>query len=419
MKSLSLKIDSRSVEINIPEKNIIGILKPRITPSLFDVNSAIIRSLINPISCLPLAEMVREKEKIVILASDITRPVPTRLILRPLLEHLVDIGIYKDKIEIIFGLGTHRKHSEEEKELLVGKYVYDNFNCIDHDIDDCVFAGLTSRGTPVEVNNRLVSSDFIIATGNIEYHYMAGYSGGGKALFPGVCSKASIESNHSLMLHPNCKSGNLVDNPMRRDIEEASKIVGLDFIVNVVVDENKQILGVFSGDPIQAHKEGAKFVDYMYKSNIKEKADIVIASCGGFPKDINLYQAQKGLENASYAVKKGGSIVFIASCKEEFGNKVFEEWMTKAENIQEPIDMINERFVLGGHKAAAICKIIENSDIFMYSDMDYKLIESIFMKPIVSIEETINNLIDKYGEHSKILLMPYSSLTLPCMNEEA
>jgi len=265
----------------------------------------------------------------------------------------------------------------------------------------------------VEVFKPVVESDLIIATGNLELHWFVGYSGGNKALLPGVCSKTSIEKNHSLMLSEHAVAGNIDTNPVRLDIEEAGSIANVGFIVNVVLNSKKEIVKAVAGHPIYAHREGVKYIDQMYKLPIKRKYDIVVASCGGFPKDINLYQAQKGLDNAFHAVKEGGTIVLVAECREGFGERTFEEWMRKAKSPDEPLQWIRSNFVLGGHKAVGFCKVLKKAEIFLCSSMNEETVKDVFMKPFNDVQQALNEALQKHGKSADILIMPFANSTLP------
>lgn len=413
MAKVELKYKDSFIDVDIPDKNLIGVFNNRDLPGVDNPIAEVEEALANPIGSPRLREIVRGKRNIVILASDITRPSPSHILIPPIVEELLKSNIKYENIKIVFGLGYHRKHTEEEKKLLVGSDIYKKIPCIDHDINDCVYLGKTSRGTPIEVFRAVAEADFIIATGNLEFHYKAGYSGGNKALFPGVTSKRTIETNHKMMISPGTMPGVTEGNPMREDIEEGGEIGGVKFIVNAVLNGNKEIVKVVAGDPIKAHRHGTKYIDEMYKRQIDEKADIVIASCGGFPKDINLYQAQKGMENASYALRDGGSMILLAECKEGLGEKTFEEWMLKAKNPKEPIKWIQEEFILGGHKAALMCMVLDRVNVYLLSSMDDDFVRSIFFIPIKSVQETFDELLIKYGDNAKVIVLPSANSTVP------
>jgi len=409
---VSLKYGEKQLQLEAPDHT--EILSPKTEfPSVDDPFGEVRRALDNPIASPTLTQVVENMKprKIAILVSDLTRPSPSHIIVPPILEELNRAGVKREQIKIVFGLGFHRKMSEEEMKKAVGEEVFERYECINHDIDNCVYIGETSRGTPVEVFRPVIESDLIIATGNLELHWFVGYSGGYKALLPGVCSKRTIEKNHSLMLSENAIAGN-INSPVRLDIEEAGAMTNVRFIVNVVLNSKKQIVKAVAGHPIAAHREGVKYIDAMYKVPIAKKYDVVIASCGGFPKDINLYQAQKGLDNASHAVKDDGTIVLVAECREGFGERTFEEWMRKAKSPDEPLQWIRSNFVLGGHKAVGFCRVLKKADIFLCSSMDENVVREIFMTPFIDPQRAIDAALEKHGKSASVLLMPYANSTL-------
>jgi nickel-dependent lactate racemase len=412
---VSLKYGEKQLQLEVPDHT--ELLSPKTEfPSVDDPFGEVRRALDNPIASPTLTQVVENMKprKIAILVSDLTRPSPSHIIVPPILEELNRAGVKREQIKIVFGLGFHRKMSEEEMKKAVGEEVFERYECINHDIDNCVYIGETSRGTPVEVFRPVIESDLIIATGNLELHWFVGYSGGYKALLPGVCSKRTIEKNHSLMLSENAIAGN-INSPVRLDIEEAGAMTNVRFIVNVVLNSKKEIVKAVAGHPIAAHREGVKYIDAMYKVPIAKKYDVVIASCGGFPKDVNLYQAQKGLDNASHAVKDNGTIVLVAECREGFGERTFEEWMRKAKSPDEPLQWIRSNFVLGGHKAVGFCRVLKKADIFLCSSMDENVVREIFMTPFSDPQRAIDAALEKHGKSASVLLMPYANSTLPML----
>lgn len=371
------------------------------------------RALREPVGTPKLSEIVKRGEKIVIITSDITRPMPSKTVLPAVIDELVAAGAeYKD-ITVVFALGSHRKHTEEEKRYLVGDEVYEKVSCIDSDVKQCRMLGTTSRGTPVEIFDRVADAERIICLGNIEYHYFAGYSGGAKAIMPGVSTRAAIQANHSAMVMDAARAGAVDDNPVRQDIEEVTQFVKIDFILNVVLDENKNIIKAVAGHHVLAHREGCRFLDGLYKIKIPGKADIVITTPGGFPKDINLYQAQKALDNAKHAVRDGGIIILLASCTEGYGEEVFERWIKESSSVDDLVIKIKANFELGGHKAAAIALVEKKSRVFIVSDMEHEMSEKLYMEPFDSMEEALYKAFEVMGPDARVLLMPHGGSTLP------
>ena len=312
-------------DVDIPEKNLLASLKANPINHEFLGVEAVDFALQNPIGAKRLSEFYLSGKKIAIVTSDISRPLPSWDIMPSLLDELYAAGAEKQDITVVLALGSHRNHTKEEMEHLVGERCFAEVNVVDSDPTDVVSLGRTKAGTPADFDKQVVEADFRIALGNVEFHYFAGYSGGYKALMPGVSTPSAIQANHSKMTHPRACAGIMKDNPVRDDINEAGEKLGLDFIINVVLDEHKHIVYAAAGDVFEAHKCAVEYLDKMYRCEIPQKADIVLVSQGGAPKDANLYQTQKALENAKYAVKDGGTIIVIGACNEGLGSAKFEQ----------------------------------------------------------------------------------------------
>lgn len=402
-------------EFDINEANIMAELRQNEVTVELTGEDEVRRALNNPIGSGKLSEIVKPGEKTVIITSDITRPMPSKLVLPAIVDELLAAGLSYDDITIVFALGNHRMQTEDEKKYLVGPAIYDKVKCIDSDNLKCIKLGTTKRGTPVEIFDVVAKADRRICLGNIEYHYFAGYSGGAKAIMPGVSTRAAIQANHSRMIMDEARAGAMADNPVRLDIEEVVEFVPIDFIVNVVLDEKKNIIKAVAGHHVEAYSEGCKFLDSLYKVVIPEKADIVITTPGGYPKDINLYQAQKALDNAKHAVRDGGIIILLAACTEGYGEEVFERWVYKSKSPDDLINGIKANFELGGHKAAAIALVEKKAEVFIVSDMSDELVKNLYMKPFREMNDALNEAFAKLGSKASVLLMPYGGSILPVL----
>lgn len=399
--------------VEIPDKNLAGVLTPNPVDYALTGADEVARALAEPIGTPRLKEIVKPGEKIAIVTSDITRPMPTYTVMPLLLDELYAAGVKKEDITLVFALGSHRPHTEEERRHLAGDRAFEEIKCIDGDRADVVHVGVTSRGTPVDIVRTVAQADRRILLGNIEFHYFAGYSGGAKAIMPGVSTPEAIQSNHSRMVEEAAHAGRIAGNPVREDIEEAAAMVGADFILNVVLDEHKRIVKAVAGDMTLAHREGCRFLDQLYVKKIPERADIVLVSQGGAPKDLNLYQTQKALDNAKHAVKKGGIVILVGSCREGLGNARFEEWMTKSASPEAMITRIRSDFQLGGHKAAAIAMVLQNAEIYLVSEMEPEFVRSMFFTPYQSAQTALDDAFKKLGADASVIVMPYGGSTLP------
>jgi nickel-dependent lactate racemase len=406
----SLKYGKGSVRLEIPKDRLLEVVKPR--PSVRRGQS--IREALNaPLGAEPLSKLVERNDKVAVVVSDITRPCPTRTILPFIIRSLKASGVPRQNVRILIGTGTHRGHTPAEKRTLLGSFASSIPQIVDHSMDSVQYVGTTKRGIKVLVNPLLLDADFALAIGNVDVHYFAGYTGGYKAVVPGLAGKETIEKNHSLMTLPNAEPTVVESNPVREDLEEAGEMTGLRYVINVVQDERKRIVSSYAGDPIVAQRAAIKTVDDLVKVPVKESADIVVASAGGYPRDINLYQAHKAIENASHAVKPGGTIVLVAECREGFGNTRFEDWMTSATSLDEVGERLTKQFVLGGHKAFALSKIAKRADIVVASNKFQT--SSVILKTCERIQDALDGAWRSHGKDATILLMPYAMNTLPAI----
>ena len=404
-------------EVTLPRENLLEVLNANQVPVELTGQAEVARALAEPIGAPALEDVVCAGEKIAIITSDITRPCPTWQILPPVLDRLYKAGIAREDITLVFALGSHRHHTPQEMERLAGQRGWEEIRCVDSDPENCVRMGVTRRGTPVDITRVVAEADRRICLGNIEYHYFAGYSGGAKAVMPGVSTREAIQANHTMMILPQAHAGRLEGNPLREDIEEAGGICGIDYIVNVVLDEHKQIIRAVAGDVTRAHRAGCAFLDRLYRKELEQKADIVLVSQGGAPKDLNLYQTQKALDNAKHAVRDGGIIILIGSCKEGLGEKVFGQWIREAKTARDLVERVKRNFQLGGHKAAAIAMVLEKAEVFLVSEMEEELVRKSFLQPFTSAQEAFDEAIRRLGEDATVIAMPSGGSTLPCLKK--
>lgn len=402
--------------VEVPDQNLLGVLEPNPVPAGLTGTAEVARALAEPIGAPSLRQVVRPGETVAIVTSDITRPCPTAKILPPVLAELEAGGVRREDITLVFALGSHRPHTEEEMRRLAGPD-YDTLRCVDS-VGDFVHLGDTRRGTPVDIFRPVAEADRRICLGNIEYHYFAGYSGGAKAIMPGVSTRAAIQANHTMMVLPEACAGRLKGNPLREDIEEAAAICGVDYLVNVVLDAHKEIVKAVAGDVTAAHRAGCRFLDGLYQVSIPRRADIVVVSQGGAPKDLNLYQTQKALDNAKHAVRPGGVVILVGSCKEGLGEATFGRWIQEAEKPSDLTDRVQRHFELGGHKAAAIAMVLASAEVYLVSEMDPELTRKCFLEPFDTAQAALDHAFARIGPAAQVLVMPYGGSTLPRVAEE-
>ena len=414
---MKLKYGKEEIRLPIEDKNIIKILNLEKQEVLLNPENKLRELLKNPIDCPSLKDLIIQKnaKKILIIVNDITRPTPYEVILPPLLDELHQIGIKKENIIFIIATGIHRSNSQEEIKEMFGENIFSAYKFINHNCDNPHLKDLgeMKSGNKLWVDPIISDIDFIITTGVIVPHYFAGFSGGRKSILPGISGRRTIEGNHSNMVHPNARSGNLKDNPVHQEMQEAAEKVGVDFNINVVTNEHHEIIEIVAGGLYKSWLKGVEVCKKTYLCSIKQKADIVIASAGGYPKDINVYQAQKALDNAYQAVKPGGTIILLAECSEGYGEETFEKWIEEANTPDDIINRLQEKFVLGGHKAHGIARIVKEVEVILISFLPPDKVRKLFFIPMENISQAIEYIKDKYGEDFQAYILPSGNTVVP------
>ena len=418
---VTLKYGHGTQTATIPDENYLGELNVATDlPGAEDPYAEVLRSLRDPIGTPPLAEMVKGVQSVAVVVNDHTRKTPTRLILPPVLDELNEAGIPDSAVTVIFGCGTHRDVTQEEADYLLGNHCCDRVKWENHQHlgDDLVNLGDNGLGNTVWINKTFVEADFRLLIGDIEFHYYAGYSGGRKSVLPAVAGDKTIQHNHAQLLHPNASTGNLVDNPIHEDMVASARMAKTDFIVNTVNNTKREIVRSFAGDLEGAHLEGIKMVDSMYKVNLPQLADIVVVSSGGAPKDLDIYQGTKSVDNALRAVRKGGALVALLEAPEGLGHQVFNSWIREYGTLEELEDQVKHAFVLGGHKAYYIRKYNAHAKVFLVTSLDHDMVEGILglTKP-ADFQEAIDMAFDHVGHDAKVLVIPVGDKILPCLPE--
>src|SRR3984957_6299223 len=393
-------------------------LMPREADPIGDETRAVLEALENPIGTAPLREIVRHGERVAIVVNDITRLTRTDLMLPPVIHTLNAAGIPDCDIFIVFALGIHRRQTDEERRLIVGDEIYARIRCFDHIATDdasLVEIGTTSFGNRVEINRQVWEADRIILTGEIIYHLIAGYSGGRKSLVPGVAGFRTTTFNHRMIFDPDCRSGKLDGNPAHEDLLEGCRMADPDFIVNVVLRPDGKLIRVVAGHYDLAHREGCRTVDRMMRVEVEAPYDLMVASAGGFPLDIDLRQAHKGLENACQALRPGGSILFYAECPCGAGIRSFEEYVHRYRDDFEMREALSREFVVGGHKAYWVARLGRLYNVHLVSGLDPDFVRRCHFTPVSPDEHeaALRHLLQQAGPEARVALIPYSGFTLP------
>jgi len=416
------KFAQGKINFSLPDDKVKAILKRKGFSSGDSLNATVEEALANPIGTPPLREMITRKKarSVLIVVNDVTRPTPYREMLPPLMKEIEAAGIADDRVTILIANGIHREQTLAESRTMYGDEICARYRVVNHSPDhNLADLGTISAGFDLQVNRLVVESDFVITTGLIGLHYIAGFSGGRKSIIPGVAGRSTITATHALMADPRACLGNIRDNPVHQMLTEGALRAGVDFILNVVTDDEKKIVAAVAGDLEEAWQEGVRVCREASVCCLEKSADIVIAGCGGYPKDINLYQAQKALESSVQAVREGGGIILVAGCQEGLGEETFARWVEEADTPEDIKERFINRFELGGHKAYAICRTLEKCQVILVSNMEPNLVRKTFMTPCASVEEALRMAYQLVGKNPEIAVLPEApAIAVQIMGQE-
>lgn len=417
-----------AIDLDIPDNKVLKVLLAKPLPELQPEETLVREALANPIGSAPLGDIVQNGETACIIVGDMTRLWARHdVIIPPVLDELNRGGIPDDNIVIISATGDHREQTAEEHRRLVGNETYNRVQVLDHrarDQENLTFLGTTAYGTPVTINKNAVEANRLILTGSIVYHFLAGWGGGKKAVLPGVAGYETIMKNHSLAFHPEPGKGlnpavcaaKISGNPCSEDMLQGANFVKPDFLVNSIINDSAhKIAYVVAGDYITAHKRGCRLVNDHYGISIDGKAELVIASCGGYPKDINLYQTYKTIYNAHFALKKGGTLLLLSESREGFGSDDFESILMTYTDNRSREKALRRKYTIGGHMGYHTAVMAEENDIVIFSDLPAKDVRQIGMTAVNSLDEGINLIKEKHGGIPPAYIMPFGGSTLPVL----
>lgn len=352
-----------------------------------------------PLGTPRLHELVSRKASpsIVIVVDDHTRAAPSELMLTALYEELGADA--RDCITVLVACGTHQSPSDADLRRILGSY-YGSVPVTIHDCDapDLTVVGTTSRGTPVMLNPVYMNADIKILTGDVTLHYYAGFGGGRKSILPGIAARDTIEANHALLVHEQARTANLAGNPVHLDMLEAAHFAPPDFILNAVCSSPERIEQAYAGSMDLAFQKGVTSARTLFCRTSDTLYDLLIVSAGGSPKDRNLYQAAKAIEYCYRAVVPRGTLLLVAECPEGVGDQLFAEWMDRYPTYAATEEAILTHFVLGGHKAFYIRKVMEMIDLAVVSELDMELLARWHMQGFQSLECALSGLKKDIGK---------------------
>lgn len=425
LEAIKMKYGREEVSIDSHTVNFLGLIESSGMTEKDSEEKVIQKALENPIGSRRLREIVKHGEKICIVISDTTRAWQKMDLYLPYIVNELSVAGIEDKnITFLCATGSHRPQTAEEHRILLGEKLNRRFEVVDHDCrndENLVRLGRTSFGTPVILNRTAVESDHIILTGAIVFHDLAGWGGGKKSILPGICAYESIMANHALSLNPDVgeginplvRCGNAEDNPIHMDMMEAAAFVNPSFLFNVIIDEEGNIGKAVGGDYIKAHEAGRKLVDEIDSAYIEEKADLVLVSAGGYPKDIDLYQASKALVNAKEAVKAGGNIILLAECIEGFGGEEVQMMLEEFNDNCSREKALRESFSVAKYTGYLITEIAEHFNVILVSSIDSQKMKCSGIRAATSVQEAMDIVKKANAGRLHTYFMPSGSSTLP------
>jgi nickel-dependent lactate racemase len=403
----------------IPTRNIVRVLTRQDAKGLANERQAITQSLRSPIESPPLLDLVKPTDKVVVITTDNTRPCPDDRILPPLLAEL-ESKVPRENITIIVALGLHPPLDKAELARKLGEDIVAGYNVFNHDVNDTVYIGTTSRGTPVDINRRVIEADFRISTGFIEPHFFAGFSGGRKSIAPGVFSVRSAYHNHGYRMveHPKARAGVTKGNPLHEDLVEQAQMAKLNFIVNVLLNKNREITHVVAGHPFKAHEKGCQIEKKIAGVEVPQRADITITTNSGAPLDLDLYQTCKGIDTASQVTRDGGVIIVASSCSAGIGPEAFRELHRSVGSPKEVIRKVKREEPVGVQwENQILARTQLKHDIYLVSSLDDAVVNDMMMTPVNTIEEGLEKAFSVLGKNAEVIVIPEGPLILPLLEE--
>ncbi|MHB1006328.1 MAG: nickel-dependent lactate racemase [Chloroflexota bacterium] len=410
------------LDVDLPDENVV-VVESQFVEGLADEAGAIQAALRRPIGTPALRELVRPEDSVAVVFSDITRPTPNDRMLPVLLGELAHVP--RENITLLNALGMHRHNSHEELVRMLGEEIVAGFKIVNHEAYDkkrLVNLGRTRSGNDVWVDDVYMGASVRILTGFIEPHLFAGFSGGGKAVLPGIAGADTVLYNHGYNMIGSAKAtyGVVDGNPIFQEMRKAALLTKPTFLLNVTLNKRRQITGVFAGDLVQAQDKGIEFVRRTAMRPVDGKFEIVVTTNNYYPADLDLYQAVKGMKAAAQVTAEGGAIVIAAGCEEGIGHGPFGEIMQMRSTPQAILDMVAapDFNMYDQWEAQELCKILVKHRIFLYSDwLSAEQTRSQHLIPTNDVAATVRQLLAEYGPQARVLVLPEGPQTVPYVKD--
>ena len=422
MPTYSIPYGRNHSEFYLDDKLSADVILPPVTSSLSqaEIDQKIDQALSQPLGGVML-ESFQNVKSVAIAVNDKTRPVPYQIMLPPLLARLKRIGIENKAITFFIATGTHTPMPAEEFHRILPEEILNKYAVVTHDCDESanlIHLGETPRGTDVWINRAFYQSDLKIVTGNIEPHHFAGFSGGSKTSAIGLGARSSINTNHTMLVDPNSMIGIYEKNPLRQDIEDMGDLVGTHYALNFILSGEHEVADVLFGKPRLVMQKGIPIARKICQTRVEGKYDLVIASAGGHPKDINLYQAQKAMTHASLMTREGGMIILAAACPEGPGSAAYEAYVQGVASHHDILAKFQkDGFKVGPHKSYQIARIVLDYNFILVSEMDPLRVHNLLIDPDNSLQHAVDRSLKALPAQPKIAVLPHATSTIPITDE--
>jgi lactate racemase len=416
--------DRDGLAVDLPDRNVRQVLRLRPIPALPDVKKTLLQAMRSPLDSPPLLELARGRKDACVVVSDVTRPVPNRAILPSLLQEIENAGVQPERIIILVGTGLHRPSTAAELSEILGQDICQRYRIEHHAGRDTAaheYLGDTPRGTPVWVDRRYTESDLKIVTGLVEPHLMAGYSGGRKAICPGLCAIDTIKVWHGprFLESELATTGVLEGNRVHEEATAIAALAGCDYAVNVVLNSQRQPTALYGGDLSSVFASAVRAYDDIGAIAVPEPADIVVTSAAGHPLDTTWYQSIKGLVGALPAVRKGGEIIMAAGCREGIGGEEFTRLCLETSDLQEFARRLHQpgTFTLDQWQLEELAKVARHANVSLVtSGLNAALVRRLHAGSFPTVEEAVANAVSRYGNEASIIAIPEGPYVLPRPN---
>jgi len=423
MTDITIPFGKTNLTAHIPDHWTVQPVRPSQADAAADPLAVAEAALDNPIGGIGLEDFAGAGSAAIAI-NDKTRPVPHAQLLPPLLKRLEEMGILPEDITLVIATGTHPVMPPEQYRWILPEEIVTRYPIICHDAQDKathVYLGETTRRTPVVINRHYMAADLRIVVGNIEPHQFQGFSGGVKSAAIGLAAKETINHNHAMMTHDHARLGIFDTNPARQDVEEIGHLINIHFAHNALLNDKKQIVHVLAGDPFAIMKQAIPQVKQIYQVSVGDPFDLMIVSPGGHPKDINMYQSQKGFAHATLVMKAGGTVILCAACPEGTGSDSYEQWitdesMTSYEAVFERFG--REGFHIGPHKAFQIARDAAKVRVLLISLMEPEFVRRLLLLPAADLQSAIDAVAASLPPDARIGIMPAANSTIPVLSKE-